>query len=315
MSIQTSNAANLFLQNGTVWAIRTSAYTGTDRLNADDLGKRVDEIPDIFKLGSKHLFPNEVRIKLQAFRPKITALMNRVGRPFFLYGAYFVTNKNLLLAQEGIGKILEEQKAINEDIIEHLDEYKKEMVKKYPELENAKWPSPHQIRKTCQVHVDVFQVQGTTVSESDPEELIEAKRKFQANLDESYNELKQEILEQAHVAILEACDDIAQRLLSTGEKVTEATLKKPRRVIEEYMQVAAIFDLDTVKTEVARVRDLVESAKARTLRNNWGAAKEFAGQLKAIGESIGDLTGINRDGRLKRKVRQVQVDMPVGEAA
>jgi NAD-specific glutamate dehydrogenase len=135
--------------------------------------------------------------------------------------------------------------------------------------------------------------------------LIEAKRQFQVELRQAYEEYKNEIFREAHEAIITACEEINQKIMETGEKVTEATLKKPRRIIDDYMTVASIFDLGEVKAEVAKLKDQLDGVVAKDIRNDWGVAKEFASNLKALGESIGDLSGYNREGRVKRQVRQV----------
>jgi hypothetical protein len=97
----TNTQATLY-QRGTVWIVNTSIWTGADKLQADDLGKESEDIPDIVRLGNKYMIPHEWRLKLQTPRGKIAGLMTRIGRSFFINGAYFVPDSKLLLAKEGI---------------------------------------------------------------------------------------------------------------------------------------------------------------------------------------------------------------------
>ena len=299
------NTQELLYKNATLWAISTSTWTGSDRLMAEDLNKTVEEIPDIFKLGSKYLIPTETRKNLLVPRNQIAALMQRVGRPFLdvMRGAWIVPNANLLLAKEGMTKIQERQDAIVEDLINNLEEIKSDMLNDYPVLEGAQWPTPHQIRRKFKIKYLVFQLQGAEVSETDPEDLINAKKQFQEELKESYEELRQEIMREAHGAIVETCGEIEKKILETGDKITEGTLKKPRKVIEDYENIAAIFDVDEIKAEVAKIKKVLDNAEARTLREDWDVAQGFANALKTLGESVGDLSGYNKWGRKKRVVK------------
>jgi len=295
----------LLFENGTVWAVSTSGWRGADSLSADDLGKNASEIPDIFKLGSKYLIPDEVRISLNGASCKVAAFMSRIGKPFFLKGAWFVPDKHLLAAREGIETIRQEQHAVVEDMLSHYPDIKQEMIEKYPVLVNANWPTEDKIRDRFSIRYIVFEVSGAEAKQADPAELIEAKRQFRAELRQAYEDYKNEILREAHDAIIEVCEEINRKIMQTGEKITEATLRKPRRIIDDYMTVASIFDLDEVKAEVAKLKNQLDNAVAKEIREDWSVQKEFAKSLKALGETIGDLSGYNREGRLKRQVRKI----------
>ena len=292
----------LLFQSGTVWAMSTSTWSGTDALLASDLGKNDDEIPDIFRLGRKFLLPKEWRVKMQGSRSKINGLFSRIGRPFFLRGAYFVPNKNLVMAQEGWKKIEEYQESIVDDLIENLPQIKTERIEKYPVLAEAVWPNEQHVRNRFALKRVIFEVTGTSVKEGDVNELIKAKQEFQQELKQEYENLKREILAEAHRAIVENCEEIARKILATGDKITKATLKKPRQIVDQYDNVAAILDADEIRSEVDKLRTTVLTAEAKEIREDWAVAKEFATAMKKIGENIGDLTGINREGRAKRKV-------------
>ena len=296
----------LLFENGTVWAVSTSGWTGSDRLQADDLGKTVDEIPDIFKLGSKYLIPDEWRVALNSSSGKVSSVMSRIGKPFFMRGAWFVPNKHLIVAQEALRKLSETQNAIVEDFLEHYGAIGHEMIQQYPVLCNATWPTEDQIRRKFKIRYVVFEVNGTQVNETDPEELIAAKRKFQAELKVEFDEYKNQILREAHEAIIDVCEELNRKIMETGsDKVTEATLRKPRRIIDDYLTIADVFDMDEIKVRVRELKDTLDSAQAKAIRDDWSVAKEFAGNLKALGDSIGDLSGYDKEGRIVRKVRKV----------
>ena len=295
-------AQSIVYENGTVWAVSTSAWGGNDKLQAADLGLTEDQIEDIFKLGSKSLIDDNTRIYLQSARSKVQGLMKRIGSPFLIRGTYWIPNKRLLAAQEGINAISQEQAERVEKFLAGYEDYQSERVSKYPVLKDAVWPSRDRVRRAFGVKYLVFEIQGTGIRESDTQELIEAKKKFQADLKAEYEVLKGEILLEAHKAIVDCCEDIAARILETGEKVTAATLKKPRAVIEKYLTVAEVFDSASIKAEVAKLEEVLEGIQAKELKADEGVASRFAESMRKIADDIGDLSGYNSEGRLKRKL-------------
>ena len=148
----------------------------------------------------------------------------------------------------------------------------------------------------------VVEIQGVSAKETDPDVKIEARNQFREELDSAYEDLKGEILRDATSAIIGKCEEISKKILVTGDKITEATLKTPKRIIDDYLNIAAIFDLNEVKSEVERLQSVVDGASAKSIRDNAAIAENFAMGMKTIGEKIGDLTGINAEGRQIRKV-------------
>lgn len=295
-------AQNLVFENGTVWAVSTSTWGGNDKLRAADLGLEESEVEDIFKLGSKSLISDNTRIYLQGTRSKVQGLMGRLGRPFFLRGAYFIPNRALTLAQEGLNKIKIEQGERVEAFIQKYEEVKADRINQYPVLKDADWPTPEKIRRAFNIRFLVFEVRGASVTETDPAELIEAKKKFAQELNGAYEELKDEILKEAHKAIVDTCEDIAAKILESGDKITQATLKKPKSVIEKYLNVASIFDSDAIRKEIDRLKETLEGVEAKDIRTDNVTAERFAQSMRKLGDDIGDLSGYNSEGRLKRKL-------------
>ena len=293
-------AQDLIFENGTVWAVSTSGWSGNDRLEAGDLGIEEKDVLDIFRLGNKKLLPDAVRIRLHGARSQVQGLMMRVGRPFFIRGCYFIPDKSLLGALEGLKMVRLRQEQEVSRFLDGYENVKRQMIADYPVLESATWPSPEQIRAQFDVRWVVFQVTGTEAKSSDPEELIQAKREFQAELKAEYENLKTEILKEAHVALVEACKEIADKILQTGEKITETSLKKPRGIIDQYLAVASLFDSQAIRREVERLQEVIDSASAKSIRERPIVARTFAASIKSLGESIGDLSGYSSDGRVKR---------------
>ena len=290
-------------QNGSVWVVKTSSFTGTDKLTAHDLHKEPDDIEEIFRLGRKYIFPDHIRVKAASAPSKVAALMSVVGEPFFLKGATFVPFKNTLAAKEGLEKIKATHENVGYEIAERLPEIKDEMIGKYPILADARWPTAERIVDKFKVSWLVFQISEVGATESDPQDLIDAKKEFQAELKQSYEDLKEEILKEAHIKIIEACDTIYDKIFETGDKITKATINKPLSIIEKYTQVAELFDLKDIKGKVASIKELLENTDAKTVREDWNKAKDLGNGLKQMADELDDLSGYSADGTVKRMIK------------
>ena len=300
------NTEQTLMENCTLWAVPSSGWTGTDKLQPEDIGKSEDEIPDIFKLGTKKLLPYEERIKLNRPRNKIAGFMKKIGKPFLLRGVTVVPNKNLALAKAGIDAIIQEQTEVVNNFLERYDVIKAERILQYPVLQQADWPEPDKIRDAFKIKVIVFEITNTKAKKTDPEELIAIKEEYANQYKESLNELKNTLIGNAHKVIIDNCVEIANRIFNQTGKITEATLKKPRNLIKEYEDIASLFDIDEIKAKVAELKKVVNNVTAKDIKNSTEIAENFAQAVKKLGEDIGDLSGINESGQVKRIVKMAK---------
>jgi len=289
--------------NSTIWITSVSSWSGKDKLTAADLGKHPDDILEIMNLGNKSLLMDDVRVGLHKASSQLTTLFSSIGKRFFIRGAWLVPNSHFMLAKTGVEKIRGDQGVFVEDLIDNIEDIKSEMIERFPILVDAKWPTDNQIRNRFSVQWHVCEIHGAEISEADPEELAQAKFEFQQELTKTYEEYSEQILQETKVAILDAIHEISKKI-EDGQKITAATMKKPQRVIEDYLNIAQIFSLEDVQGEVLRLKSELESTDAADIRGNWDFAQEFAGTIKGMANSIGDLSGLSSDGTVKRVVRR-----------
>ena len=300
-----SNTEQIFLQNGTVWFISTSTWNAEDKLNPEDVGIKPEAILDIISLGNKKLLPDEIQIKLKKPRSQVTSLMDRLGKHFMHFkGAWWVPDKNFMMAKEGLDKIIEFQNLIVTDLLDNMegeDGIKAQMIKDYPILSDAEWPTEQQIRRKFGIRIAVCQIQGVNMKETDLEELTQAKKDFRNQLTRAYEEYKNQILIETQTAIIAACQEISEKI-KNSERITENTLRKPRRVVEDYLNITEVFDIEGVREKVREVKAKLDGVDAEGLRNQWEIAKAFSESMKNMASQIGDLTGLSIDGNVKRVV-------------
>lgn len=315
--MENEDVRKTFFDRGVVFFTSTSAWTAKDKLRPSDIGKQPVEIPDIVKLGSKDLLPEDLRVSMTSgARTKVSAFMKRVGTNFTIGdnnipGAWFVTNRNLLAANEGLKTI---RKWMDDKVEEFLtptaelswkspyEDAKDRMVAEYSWLVDAVWPSADQIRQKYNVAWKVCEITGTDAKSGDPEEIIEAKKQFRKDLDDGFNQLKDSILSEAHVAIQAVCEDISKRITETGT-ITVPAMKRPLKIVKQYLDVAEAFDDEKIKEAVLELKATIMGTSAEKIREDWEVAEQFASAMKKIGENVGDLSAFGRDGRPKRKVR------------
>jgi hypothetical protein len=294
----------IMFKNGSIWVVGTSTWTGKDKLLPQDLGISAEQVDDNISLGRKELLDKSWRIRLNRARGMVVSLMNEIGESArFLKSAWFVPDRNFLVAKEGLERVAALQAKVVEDLIEVYEQIKAERIERHPNLRDAAWLTPDKIRSQFNVKWYVFEITNTTVSEADPEEILQVKREFQEELREALDETKEMFVREAQVAIVDVCEAITnQIIIEDPQKITETTLKKPKKLIKKYLDIAAIFDAGEIKAEVEKLKTLLDETEAKTIRKDWEVARNFAKALEKAGDSIGDLSGINKEGRVKRKV-------------
>jgi len=247
--------------------------------------------------------------------------MDRFGKQFIIGRAiYFIPNKNVVLVRDGLKAIDREMAETVEyflrgeppfvrnengfDVSRPYDpHYKAWRIEQYPVLANARWPLPDHIRKLFRLNWMAMQIQTAEVQDADLNDIADAKLAMQADARKSFQEYGELILKDAQTAIIETCNEVAEKIRK-GQKITATMMKKPRRVLEDYLNVAQLFDLEDVKREILLVQDLVDSADTDELRGNFNAGLKFAEALKSMGDSIGDISGLSADGHVKRVVKK-----------
>lgn len=285
----------IFYDNGTVWNIKTSAWTGADKLEAKDIGKDNEDIPEIFKLGYKYLVPHETRVALSAPRGKVQALMMRFAKPFFIRGCWFVPNKNFFIVQEGLNKIKEEQNQVVDNLINSLPEIQAKMQAQYPELDNTTWPSDKTIREKFGIRWTLFEIKQSEIYETDDDILAEAKKQFQNELEKEYNELKTTLLMDAHTEIIKGISNLSKKILEStqdGKRLSQASINKAHKIVDSYESVASIFDLDSIKAKVQELKDKLNSTNADILRQSEVLRKDFVDAITKVGQDIAEISPI-----------------------
>lgn len=292
----------VFQKAGTIWFVSTSSYTGQDRLTPEDIGVPATEILDIMTLGNKKILPKETILQLQKTRSQVSSVMDRLGKHFLHFkSAWFVPDSLFLIAKESLDRIKEQQQNTVDQLILDLPRIKEEMIASYPILADANWPTEDNLRKRFGINVTVCKISGVEPTEIDTEELAKAKREFQAKLHIEYEEFKNQILDETKIAIVNSLHEISDKI-ENCQTITAATLKRPQRVIEDYLNIAQVFDLDDVKAEIERVKDKLAETNVADIRGNFDSANVFAGHMRSMADTIGSLSGLSSDGRVKRVV-------------
>jgi len=303
MQPQESQAQEKLYENGTIWITSVSSWSGKDKLTAEDLGKDPDDILDIIELGRKSLIPEDVRIRMKRPASQINSLMTAIGaRKFFIRGAWWVENNKFMQAKVGMEKIREDQGVVVEDLAANFDEIQAEMIEKYPVLSDAKWPTEKQLRNRFGVKWHVCEIRGAEVNEADPQDLMEAKMEFRNELNKTYQEYSDQIMAQARTAMIEAIKEISKKI-QEGQKITEGNLKKPRKVVDDYLNIAGIFDMNDVKRKIEELKAAMDNTDAGSIRDSWAFANNFAMSIKGMAENIGEMTGLSSDGSVKRRIK------------
>lgn len=296
------SSQEVFNENFSMWIISTHGTRFRSRLLAADLNLDEDDIDDNVNLGTKDMISRSDRIYLNKTRSQVRNFLKRgIAKRSFGRGLYSVPDYKMVACEYGLQKIKQAQKERVEEFISRYPEEKKKQTKKHPNLIQEDWPTAEEIRAFYDLTWIVVQLTPVQITEKDNPEQVQIKKKFQQDLAKGYDNLKDQILGESYVAILDAISKISQKI-DANEGITETNFKRPRALIEEYLSIASIFDLPQIQQKVEQVQAALGGANAKELRDRPLIAKQFADKMKVLGDQIADLTGYSKDGRLKRAV-------------
>jgi hypothetical protein len=103
--------------------------------------------------------------------------------------------------------------------------------------------------------------------------------------------------------VLPGDTSVFNKKIQEGQKITEGNMKKPRKVVDDYLNIAGIFDMNDVKRKIEELKAAMDNTDAGSIRDSWAFANNFAMSIKGMAENIGEMTGLSSDGSVKRRIK------------
>lgn len=123
---------NIF-RDGILIDINVSFWSGARALRPEDLGLKVTDVAEAFKLGRKFLVPSEVIKKFRRLDSKARRIVEENSFRFPIGNAHFIPKASFAKAIEQLKEVQTEYDALADELIENYDQYREEMVPVYRE--------------------------------------------------------------------------------------------------------------------------------------------------------------------------------------
>ena len=229
---------NALWERGTLVQIRSGMWSMETSLDAEDIDKQDDEIPNFVNLGSKRLFPKDVRNRFTRIPTRARSMTNRFGFDFFLTGAYFVPNSAL----EGLLPELEKlQTQFYEEVetfTQRYDTARISFLNEYPDHRGKLepyYPPVEDVRSRFYMNVWCYKVTSSAIPVGQFAELNDDIYVNWAT--DAVNSLRQEAIGVAN--------DISKSI--RDDTLTGKNLQKVNTLIKRLVSLDLVEDSDLVK--------------------------------------------------------------------
>ena len=263
-------------------------WPGQVQLKPEDLGKKKEEIPKIYYLGNKKLYPEEWRKLFLRISGKARNYLNESSYPFVLEYVRAIPKRNLARTVEKLKVIKAEFLEKADEFLESYEEIRADWREKYADI----WPrlAPHYpdkelLRRKFDINWTVFDLKGAEAKEGSAPEIIEAYQQARADLQSRYREMVEEAVVYLRMKVLEVAQNLSSRL-KDGRIIRNDTLDSVRRV-ETWFKDLNIFGDTQVEDALTQLRIALNGADVEALKDN----EVLKNQLANLADQVADVAG------------------------
>ena len=118
---------------GVLVYVKAGVWSMEARLEAEDIGKEIHEIPDYVSLGYKRLFDKKTYNNFSRIVSNARASLQKYGFSFFLVGTHFVPTTSIPNLVPVLQRCKEDFYAQTESFLDEYEEKKEEFLSQYPQ--------------------------------------------------------------------------------------------------------------------------------------------------------------------------------------
>ncbi|MBW1953542.1 MAG: hypothetical protein JRI66_10735 [Deltaproteobacteria bacterium] len=283
-------------------------WPGQVKLKAEDLGLDPNEVPEVFYLGHKKLYPKDWRDRFNNMSNKARNYLNDNSYPFVLEWVRAIPKHKLAKMMERLEEFRAEYMALAEEFLAEYDkiraEWKTMCDKKWPGLW-AKlapyYPGREYLKRRFDFYWNVFDIRAAEATPASAPEIIEAYERARAQLQARYDEMVEEAVLYLRKRVLETVQNLSTRL-KEGRIVRNDTLDSVRRV-ESWFRDLNIFGDMQVEEALAKLRAALNGTDSKDLKDNEPLKKELANLADQVAAAAGKLDDVSViSGNYKRMV-------------
>jgi len=284
--------------------LNTRSWPGQAKLSAEDLGLQDDEVPEIFRLGNKRLYPDEWRQVFGQLGNRARNYLNDSSYPFVMEYVRAIPKRNLARVMERLEELKAEYLAKAEEFVERYEAIKDEWRAKYPDIWHRlapHYPTCSQLRRKFDFFWTVFEIKGAEVKEGSAPEIVAAYEQARAELETRYQEMVEEAVVYLRKKVVETVQNLSARL-KEGRIVRNDTLESVRRV-EDWFKDMNIFGDLQVEESLTQLRAAINGTDYEDLKDNEHLKQQLAGLADQVAAAAGKLDDVSTiSGNYKRHI-------------
>jgi hypothetical protein len=280
------------------------SWPGQVKLNAEDLGLAEADVPEIFRLGNKRLYPDEWRAAFNHIANQARHFLHDHSYPFVVDTVRAIPKRNLAWMVEKLENLKAEYLAKADEFMEHYWNIQTEWREKYPDIWPRlafHYPTPDRLRRRFDFYWAVFEIKGAQVQEGSAPEVMEAYDRAKAELQARYEEMVDGAVMYLRKKVLEVVTNLSSRL-KEGRIVRNGTLDSVRRV-ESWFKDLNIFGDSDVEAALTQLRAALNGTDSEDLKGNGPLQQQLADlaeQVAAVAGKLDDVSAIS--GNYKRMI-------------
>lgn len=280
-------------------------WPGQVKLKAEDLGLKDGEVPEIFHLGNKKLYPQEWRRLFWQLSNRARNYLNDNSFAFVLDYVRAIPKRNLARIVEKLEELKAEYMAKVDEFLDSYEEIREEWAEKYADI----WPrlAPHYpakgtLRWRFDIAWNVFELRGAEPPQAgSAPEIIEAYQQAKAELQSRYDRMVEDAVVYLRKKVLDTVQNLSMRL-KDGRIIRNDTLDSVRRV-ESWFKDLNIFGDMEVEESLTQLRTALNGTDVEELKDNEVLKKQLADladQVATVAGKLDDVSDIS--GNYKRMI-------------
>lgn len=280
------------------------SWPGQVKLSAEDLGLEEADVPEIFRLGNKRLYPDEWRQSFAHISNKARNYLHDCSYPFVVESVRAMPKMLLTRVVERLEQLKIEYLAKAEAFVDRYETIQEEWRERYPDVWPRLapyYPSKDRLRRKFDLYWSVFEIKGAQVTEGSAPEVMEAYEQARAELQARYQEMVEEAVVYLRKKVLEVVTNLSSRL-KEGRIVRNDTLESVRNV-EGWFKDLNIFGDVQVEESLARLRSALLDTDSEALKENKPLQQQLADLADQVAAAAGTLDDVSAiSGNYKRVI-------------
>lgn len=300
-------------REGVLINVTVRYWRATKKLKPEDLGLNPDNVTDrLIHLGHKRLLPRE---KLEAFgliESRAHSLIEGNTFPFLNGLGHFLPNAKLAEVTSKLESLRSQYREATTGFMARYGELREQAVAEWREAAvrlvtdperlvaviEASFPHADKMQRSFGFEVQLFQVKApesldlTLVSESQQQEIIEARDKAAREASEQIHQGAQTFLADCVASLREQtatlCEEMLQSMRSGKTGVHQKTLNRLIRFIDQFKQLNFVGD-QQMESQLDRVRQEFLSRTAEHYRDDSSARNRLQQGLQGLADQAREL--------------------------